>query len=273
MTDQTCTCGRPTRDVAYVCETCIDNLARDLGEIPWLEDELETTTTRQQGINYAGATSKGAEIPSPVHWGAADARRHLTELLASWVLFCSETHVANQSPDQTLPAPELVPMSRWLLWRLDGLALVDIGPEIIDELTNAIAKCRRVIDRPADKLYAGRCDSEYDAGEGQIVTCPEDLYVRVGAKVVNCQTCGTPSDIPQRRARLLKEAEEVLATAVEISRAVSWLGTEPLTADRVRQWASRDRLLARGHDKDGRPMYRVGDAIDLLSGTTKRGAA
>ena len=56
-------------------------------------------------------------------------------------------------PDDNLPA-----LSRWLLWRVDGLALHDIGPEVVVEVTSAVAHCHRLIDRPADRQYLGVCD-------------------------------------------------------------------------------------------------------------------
>ena len=63
-----------------------------------------------------------------------------------------------------------------------------------------------------------------------------------------------------------RQPDQHVSTATELARAVSWLGADYLTTDRVRQWASRGRLVTRGHSLDGHPMYRVGDAIDLLSG-------
>lgn len=267
-----CRCGRPTRDEAYCCDDCLQSLSVALGEVPWLDEELEVTISGQKGATYNGNTSRGAERPSPVHWGASEARGHLKALLVSWALFSVQEGVRNQSPQQELPTDDLVALSRWLLWRVDGLGLHDIGPEAVDEITSAVAHCHRLIDRPADKLYAGRCTGDLEE-DGGIIECPEDLWVRVGSKDVTCRRCGTSWDVSDRRKWLLDQAEEVLATAVEISRAVSWLGTEPLTADRVRQWATRDRIITRGHDRTGRPLYRVGDAIDLLAKSATKGAA
>lgn len=294
MSEQICRCGQPTRDEAFVCDTCIDRLSIALGDVAWLAEELEVSVTQQQGIDYRRVGGSGgrhaprgdvhiegdkssdpasSDSPAlgahmqgdPGNMSAADARSELRALLASWTLFAHETKVPNSSPTVGLPDIDLVALSRYLLWRVDGFSRLDIGPEIVDEIKGAVKRCYRVIDRPADKVYAGRCNDE----------CPTDLYATLGkAATIKCPTCGTTWDVKERRAWLLNEAEEVLATAVEISRAVSWLGAEPLTADRVRQWAARDRLTPRGHDRKGRPMYRVGDAIDLLAqSATKKGAA
>jgi hypothetical protein len=254
-----CRCGRPTRDAAYVCDGCADKLARALGEVPWLSDELETTITRQRALPTEGG-SRSTETPLPWHEAAADARRTLHGLLGTWVRFCDEEHVRHSSPRLGLPADRLPDMSRWLLWRVDGLALRDIGLEAVDEITDAVAGCHRLIDRRPDRWYAGPCVTE---------GCGADLYAQRREGAVRCRSCGEVYDVATRRTWLLGEAEDRLAPAHDIARAVSWLGAQPLTADRVRKWAERGRIVAHGHDGT-RPLYRIGDAIDLLAADTKR---
>ena len=97
MTNE-CRCGRPTRDAAYVCDYCADQLARALGDVPWLANELEVTITRQKGVDYrrvgGGSGGKKAnERPLPPVWGASEARTHLKALLVSWALFAHETRI------------------------------------------------------------------------------------------------------------------------------------------------------------------------------------
>lgn len=94
-----CRCGRPTRDAAYVCDDCADLLARSLGEVPWLDEQLEVTVTRTSGIDYRTlGGAKATETPSPVHWAASEARGHLKSLLVSWVRFAHEENVRNSAP-------------------------------------------------------------------------------------------------------------------------------------------------------------------------------
>ena len=253
-----CRCGRPTRDAAFVCDQCSKSLSVALGEIPWLEVELEVSLAGVKGVDYRtkGGT-RASEKPSPANWAVSEAGANLRALLVSWTKFCVEERVRHSSPHQGWPADTMVSMSRWLLWRVDGLALLDIGPEAHDEITGAVRTCVRLIDRRAEQVYVGQC------GAGD---CPTDLYARIGARMIVCPTCAVEHNVEERRAWLLKQAWDVLATAAELSRAVSWLGKEPLTADRVRQWADRGRLSVLGHDRFGHSLYRVGDAIDLLSG-------
>lgn len=258
---QVCRCGRPTRDAAYGCDECGDSLARALGEVPWLTEELEITISRQKGVDYRGVGSGGStERPLPVSWGASEARTHLKALLVSWALFCSSEGVRNSSPDTNMPADNLPALSRWLMWRVDGLMLNEIAPDAIDEITNAVAHCHRVIDTPPDKWYAGPCNAELPSGE-----CGYDLYAKAAIGEVKCGGCGAKYDVAARRKWLLEAAEDRLADAATLARSVSWLGALPLNAARVRQWASRSRITAKAHDASGKPLYRIGDAIDLLA--------
>lgn len=267
MSDTTCRCGRPTRDAAFVCDDCSRSLAMVLAEVPWLEGELATTVAGLKGVDYRTRGGTGTGTGSLVAWVPAEARADLRAVLVSWTLFCRDEHVRNQSATQELPEDTLEAVASWLAWRVDGLSLLDVGPDAVEEITTVVDRCRRIVDRPADREYSGRCGAVTEV-DGLDVTCERDLYARPAAKFVTCSACGTTWDVARRRALLLTEARDVLATAVEISRAVSLLGAEPLTADRVRQWAARKRLTVRGHDWAGKATYRVGDAIDLLAGVT-----
>lgn len=263
MTNE-CRCSKPTRDDAYVCDDCGDSLSRVLGEVPWLTEELEVTISRQKGVDYrsVGGSSggkKASERPSPVAWGASEARTHLKALLVSWALFCSAEGVRNSSPSPDMPADNLPALSRWLMWRVDGLTLHEIGPDAVEEITSAVAHCHRLIDARPDRWYAGPCNAEGDGRE-----CGVDLYAKSASGDVRCETCGATYDVVARRSWLLEAAEDRLADAATIARSVSWLGALPLNATRVRKWAERGRIVAKAHDGD-RPLYRIGDAIDLLA--------
>ncbi len=281
MSANECRCGKPTRDAAYSCDQCSDNLATALGEVPWLDGELETTTTGARGVDYAatggstistvGETWKGdapelgAHIqPAPVHWGASDAKAHLKALLVSWVLFCEAEAVRHSSPKDGYPADTLGALSAWLLWRVDGLALHEIGPDAVDEITEAVTKCKGIIDRRPDKWFAGPCN-EPDEND---VLCGADLYAGSSKGAVACRDCGTTYDVAARRAWLLEAAHDRLADAATLARAISWLGTEPVNSARVRKWAERGRITAKGHE-GLKPLYRIGDAIILLAADAK----
>ena len=61
-----------------------------------------------------------------------------------------------------------------------------------------------------------------------------------------CTVCGAEYDVGERRVQLLRDAHDRLATPTDIARAVTWLGDQALTADRVYQWIHRGRLIDQG---------------------------
>lgn len=256
----TCNCGKPTRDDAYVCDGCLTALARALGDVPWLVEQLEITMTKARGVDYSAmGGSASSETPLPVDARALEASRNLRHVLVTCVRFCTEEDIRHQSPNPNHPEDTIVAMSRWLLWRVDGLAFNDMAAEEIAHVTAATDRCWRVIDRPADKWYAGPCITEFEG-----IKCGTDLYAKAASGDVECRTCGATYDVAGRRKWLLDSAQDFLADAATLARSVSWLGAQPLNATRVRKWAERGRIVAKGHDGT-RPLYRIGDAIDLLA--------
>lgn len=252
-----CRCGRPARDAAYFCDDCGHALAVALGEVPWLDEELDVSISRQKGATYNGTTSRGAEKPSPVNWGASEAKGHLRSVLVSWARFCDEEGVRNASPHLGLPVDTLPALSRWLLWRVDGLALLDIGPEAVDEITDAVAQCHRRIDRPADRQYLGKC-AECEDGR---------LYARPGAAWAKCDACDQTTEAEKIRERLLSELDDRLCTAAEIARLSTYLG---LRADRetvrkrINSWSSRGVLTEAASFSD-EPTFRFGTVYEMLT--------
>lgn len=276
----TCRCGRPTRDAAYFCDDCGRTLANALGDVAWLEEELETTITRAKGVDYrtAGAT-RGSEGPSPVNWGASEARAHLRAVLVSWVRFCDEEGVRNASPHVGLPADTLTAMSRYLMWRVDGLSLLDIGPDAVEEIADAVGNdgvdgraitgCYRIVDRPADRQYLGPCDA---CDDGR-------LYARPGGTWARCQGCDVATLATEVRERLLKELDDRLCTAAEIAHLSTYLGlvaNREQVRKRINQWASRGVLAEHASFSD-EPTYRFGAVYEMLTrdeyATTRGGAA
>lgn len=282
MTENRCRCDRPTRNDAYVCDHCADELGKALGDVAWLAEELEVTIGRESAQQYTGG-SRSAEKPLPLNWGASEARTHLKALLVSWALFCAAEGVRSTDTRPGMPADDLVALSRWLLWRVDGLMLHDIGPDAVDEITSAVAHCHRAVDIPVEKQYMGACDA-----------CETPLWARARAQVVVCKRCAAEFPTEGRRSALEDQAMDKLMdrlfTASESALILCAHGFAPDTdevrlADRIRKWAKPrqisttttlpPRLATRGHvkraDKRTRPAYKLGDIRDLLeAGNTRK---
>jgi uncharacterized protein YjcR len=88
-------------------------------------------------------------------------------------------------------------------------------------------------------------------------TCEGDVYARDGAASGRCRTCGAEVDTAERQAWLDAEVRSRAFRAAHIAEAY---GIRPNT---IRKWAERGKLTAHGTDRDGRPLYNVGDVLDL----------
>jgi len=282
VTDNQCTCGQPAND-AYICSSCCTAMEIALGNISAYWADLDTVKGRQTRYGGSGG-GRGGEKPLPVDlrflgvWEDGSMLQEATKnTIGTWArvvleersVLAGPAHVACLHVSCSIarrsrpPRDDVASCCRYLLGHADWIRTKDWAPEILDELDALEAQLRRIVDRPADKWFAGPCDG-----------CDRDLYAKVGAKSVDCKECDRVYDIAIRRAALLAEAEDYLANATELARAVSWLGSEPLTAARVWKWAERGRITVKGHQEiRGKqiPQYRIGDALDLLAiDTTKK---
>lgn len=302
-------CGRPVPDNAYICPRCAEHLERALGDVTAVVDEfnpprypdddsvpeylrgkvhmprdtfgrqpstvwdaptaergnlpreLETTRYRQATTGRNGG--KAAETPVPWDQRAREAAWVLENAISTWARVIEEER-GKDLPEDTSTAS----LARWMLGSVEWLRHHQAGAEALDEITSAVANAAHAVDIRPERWYAGPCD-----------TCGTDLYGKPASAHVICPNdeCGQVYDVKQRREQLLAAAEDRLANAALISRAVTSLG-EPVKADRIRQWASRGRIVAHSVDLKGRPLYRIGDVLDLVAEDvdrnrlTKRGA-
>lgn len=243
MTEPTCPrCARPMPDTAYVCLGCGDSLANLLVKTNELLPELLTTVARLDRIGQGGKGN--GENPLPVNLEASAAEAAVTNTMTTWA-----RHVAaERGKTITDEAPVwLAGQTHWLRYRPEAI-------EAFDELTDACRLVRRTIDLPVPRWYAGPCE------------CGSELYAASQAVTVRCrdQECGAQYDAAERKAWLLAQARDVLAHAGWIASAASALG-EPVTADMIYGYSRRGRLLAHGQDGLRRPLYRVGDVLDILA--------
>lgn len=161
------------------------------------------------------------------------------------------------------PRDDVVSCCRYLLGHADWIRTQHWAPEILDELTDVAGQLRRMVDRPAERWFAGNCD---------VVTCERPLYVKEGASWVTCEACGISYEVKLRREQMLLKAHDRYATASEIARAISWLGQESVNAQRIRKWVERNRLERKGWlTVRGRelPTYRIGDVAALVEAASR----
>lgn len=250
-----CACGKPVAD-AFICSECTNTLADDLATVPWLANQLDLAIAkRTRYVDHIGVRSPFSE-PLPYAPEASESASVLRSTLTAWVHLAAEQATSGDASQ------------RDGLWHLSGmasylhrnLALIRArsdAADAVDEIGAAIRQASQIVDRPVERWYAGPCDE-----------CDHDLYAKPGVTQLACN-CGAKYDIRERRTWLLTEAENVLATAADISRALTTLDA-PVNADRIYQWRRRKRLLDHGRDHDGNPLYRVGDILELLANVRDR---
>lgn len=300
MTDSpTCgICTRPVPDQAYVCGDCTRPLTKALTAVPDVLADLRVTLTRLDriapGIGPAFTTKVIAEpdgagwdpinrkpVPPPAsaHHGplpfsvpASDARAEITRTIRA--LASEVCH------HRGLPRP-FGDAGHVAVWLADGqvewLRHHEQAAQHITAITHAVNQARRVIDRPADRWYAGPCGNDDAAWAvaaavfGGAVPCIGELYALPGEDRVVCPICEWSYDVADRRAWLLEASVDVLATASLIAKALTSLSS-PVTAERIWQWRSRGQLLERARDQQDRPLYRVGDVRELVAAAMVRDA-
>lgn len=258
MSPQECItgCGRPTHDM--LCAGCLGELVAALRELVddgqggrGLLAELGITLTRQHVVGGgAGVSVPAAEQPLPYHETASEIGWVLANTISTWA-----RDVAEQNPHLHPPVGSTAAAVAWLTGLPRLLAAHPAADEMWDEVTHVVARVRRVVDRPPERIYAGPCG----AGDA----CADHLYAYPGQSIARCATCGAEHDVAERREWMIRYAADLRVTATV---ALGWarlLLDKTIPRGTWDSWTSRRRLLAHGTDARGHPVYRFGDVRDL----------
>lgn len=249
-------CGAGVADGA-LCGTCTERLTGDLGFVPLLTRELEIIQAKLDRIGERGPRG-GSEVPLGFRPMASEVLDVLHTTLAVWA-----RHVAQSQgvPLYDVPAEHPVGLAAWLArWR-EPIRHLDAVAQLVDEVGYAVKVARRAIDRPMDRVYAGPCDQ-----------CETDLYANPKSETVKCPTCGAEYPTGERRKWLLDGLREHLATAAEIAQGIGDLYGQPVNRKTINQWHRRDRLHEHGRTRDGWPLFKIGDVLDLAGQSATRQA-
>ena len=240
----TCVCTRPVND-GYLCHSCTATLAETLRAAPQWADQLVLVLARL--TRYADPSGRrNASAPLPFNPAATEPARRLDGVLRA-------TAAAMGAPAE-VRAGRLGLVAAWLAANVQTLRLLPAACEWEEAISHSVERAMTVCDRPPEQWYAGACSE-----------CGEDLYPSVEDTVVECK-CGHTWSVAARRAELLHAVRDVVAPGPAIAKALSTIGTKPVTPDRLRKWRHRGRLTVR-HMTANPPTnwYRVGDVLDLLA--------
>lgn len=216
--------------------------------IPGLATDLDVAITKEARFTRPDGHSTHGEAPLAFNATASDARQHLTAVLGTWA-----AHTAN-ALHEPHPAYTLYGLAEYLETKLDWIATHPAGADCFDQIDRAISHARRIVDRPADRTYAGPC---------QVTDCTGELFAHDGNPIAYCTTCRTQASLGERRDDLLDQAHDLLLTAPDTARLLRSLG-EHADEKTIRKWAERGRL-ATHNDATGRTLYRVGDVLVLTA--------
>lgn len=266
------TCDQPTRDDGFVCDACLDDFAKALGDVTWLDAELETTIAKQKAATSGdGARSAKCSCKDdddtcphsllPYNLRASQYADKLREQMGLLARHCIEDGVRSSDPSDDGPANNIIALSRWLLWRVDGLAFNDMAAQFIADVLSAVRDCQRVIDLPPERAYAGPCPE-----------CKRDLYHRPTATEVRCPGCGQVFDVAEvvawMQERIREHMTDRLVTAREGSTLLSRFGLE--TGQRtIDKWHERGKVAEAGHDAKGRRLFRWDELLTLAARQVK----
>jgi hypothetical protein len=232
-------CGRPTRDTLLLCNGCLWALECDLGDVAWLDEQLELVLSRQTvtGEHNGG---RSAEEPLPIHPGALKARSELRAVLVGWVLDLVDI-TRDPWPEDTLPA-----MAGWLLKRISWIPLHPAAEDIHGEIVSAVRFAARVIDLPANRTTfpVGPCPELGCQGEIRAyIPAQPERPARMECSV--CETRWEPHQWLRAGRRILARKGEAIGY-VDVQVAASSLG---VTARTVQNWVKAGRLANHGDER------------------------
>jgi predicted Zn-ribbon and HTH transcriptional regulator len=270
-------CGRPSSDGARLCTTCTKALAAALRGVPELVEDLHITLSKQDRLALSGPmSSKGAEVPLPVRLDVPDAIWTLGNVITTWARELADTHglrldvraalqstYAARRPARLDPARISGPITSlelaagWLAEYADRLRTLPDALQAHDEITDAIAYARAVIDRPAARLFVGPCDE-----------CGADLYGRPGQTSARCERCGSEhDDLAALWDSALLRLRGYPATAATIAGHIGELYGVQVNRVTISKWHSRGELIPMdwvpmGQGERTAPRFRIGDVLD-----------
>jgi hypothetical protein len=271
-----------------LCSSCCDRLERDLGDVASIVADLDVTLSRQAKIGSAGKSGKGwAREKLPIHMGAVEAADVLANTLTTWARDVTEkpaectcghenlpahfhmtpcaikvAHLARISLDRPLVTNPSHAGARILLSSIPAIRRHPAVVELVDEISDAIRQARHAVDRPADRVYFGACYSETPDEDGRLITCVEEIWASPAATEVTCRVCSVEWSIAERRAWLLKRAEDMLVTVAYASTYLGEIGRITVTQDRIRGYIRREKIAYRAPVEARR--FRLGDLLAVV---------
>lgn len=290
--DETCRgCQPRIADEGYTCGLCVDRADGWLAEIARLTPDARAVAAGLVRRGGGGGAGKPGSRP-PLNDGATDALDEIQNAITTLARDIAETRGLQSPAAASTHADPLATACSWLRRSLGWVrhAVDDQGGPyavaVFAEIRENAAKIRGIVNGPAEQRYLGPCGAPIAVdgcqasdgpacqlrppGQCEIGTCAAiepcdgDVYGRRGAQTGTCRTCGAQVEQADRRAWLDGEVRGWAFRASEIAAAYG------LKANTIRVWAARGHIEPFGHDREGRPLFRVGEVLDRAAADAAR---
>lgn len=229
--------------------SCTHYLRRDLIAAGDLPADLDIAESRQARIGGGKAGKGSAHERWPYNPGAAEAADRLRNVLTTWArIFDSE---ATGDP------------ARILLDHIDDIRSHPAVAVLVGDVGDAVKRARWSIDRPSERQYLGVC--LYEEGGA---TCHAEIWAPMDADEITCTQCEITHDVAERRAWLLKRAENMICTVREAASYLGEVGRIRVTEARIRGYLQRGRIAYRTGT-----MIRLGDLLTVVLDESEKRSA
>jgi hypothetical protein len=244
---------------SLLCNACCNRLERDLGDVAAIVADLDVTLSKMARIGNSTGPGGLARERTPINVGALECATHLRDILTGWARDVSNESWRPTDAELMVHGGQTRSAGRSLLLHINEIRRHPAVSELLDEVSDAIAQARRVVDRPADRVFVGPCMAENPDDEGRQVTCLEDLYARPQASEVRCRVCSTEHPVLERRVWLLEQARDRLFTVREAAQMMGDVGNIRVTESSIRGYIYRGRIVYHTGT-----LIRLGDLLAVV---------
>jgi len=251
-----CSCGKPAVN-GYLCPDDERALEQVVTELPAMIGYLQDAIAGRLRFGSGRIGGRSAETPMVINPRASQIAGDLRNELVRIIRHLIESR--GVSPTK-MPRNDLTAMARWVGAHLGSIRQDETAWETLGALQSLTRRIIRVIDRPPDMEYLGKCSAL--VGEEE---CPQELEAETGRQVIICRRCGAQHEVSHRRQVLVDASRDILLTIVEMRTALPELLGIPINESTLRSWKRRKRIAVAQVDWDGQELFRVGDVIDLVT--------
>ena len=251
-----------------LCTSCVGQIRAALMELPDLVADLRTQTGAGAGPRIAHV--KKPHAPLPINVDAVDQEHATVKLIDWWCQvvtrtwcpelplgpFCTVCDHASCVIGRVFTIPVSFPARcSWLRRHSTALARHEWASEFYEDVMTLRAGLRRVVDRPAPRIFVGLCRAE---------GCEAPLMAVEWAATVECRVCGAAYDVETCRAELVMSMRHTLLTVHQMTQELPKVAGIQINGNTIKTWKRRGKLQPRNVGTDGRDKFLLGDVLDLI---------